>query len=76
MKPYPIKVVWNDAASFDSAWVDRSVALEPVQVISVGWLIEKTAARLVLASDIQEDSEQLSGVQVIPRDWVQKITKL
>jgi hypothetical protein len=77
MKPYPVKVVWYDAAEADVAWVDRAAAIEPVEVVSVGWLIAKSDTRLVLASDIQTDNPDLiAGVQVIPRDWAQKITKL
>lgn len=80
MKPYPVLVEWTDACDWSPAeWVD----LEPLtagvatgcDVITVGWLVQKSKRALVLALSISEALDG-RGLFVIPRACVQKVTRL
>jgi len=71
-----VLVRWNDACSWgDEYSIDHEFHLNPCE--TYGRLISKTKKSIVISRDIFGDGEicdyELSGVLVIPRDWVQEI---
>jgi len=79
VKPYPVLIEWHDAADFGEGWVslddveDDHVA--PCDVITVGWLVQKSKRALVLALSISEAMDG-RGLFVVPRACVKKVTRL
>ena len=80
MKPYPVLVEWTDACDWSPAeWVD----LEPLtagvatgcDVITVGWLVQKSKRALVLALSVTSERDG-RGLFVIPRACVTRVVRL
>jgi hypothetical protein len=80
VKPYPVLIEWVDACDWSPGeWVD----LEPLKsghatgcdVITVGWLVQKSKRALVLALSISE-ADDGRGLFVIPTACVTTMTRL
>ena len=80
MKPYPVLIEWTDACDWSPAeWVD----LEPLEsghatgcdVITVGWLVQKSKRALVLALSISE-ADDGRGLFVVPMACVKSMVRL
>lgn len=80
--PYKLVMVeWEDSARPTSAWqwADECEVAEPVECVSVGYLISQTDGGLAIAGnlgDIRRDRIQASGVVHIPACSVRKIVDL
>lgn len=77
-KPRPVLVEWVDSSHLaPGTWVDREDACElgPCGVVTVGWLIGKTATYLTIASSITE-ADDVTGTFVIPRAVVARMERL
>lgn len=72
---YPlVEVWWDDASPLDGGWDDKiEHAVE--MVMSVGFLLEKTKTRIVLAMDIDKDAFH-NGRAQIPRGMVKSLKVL
>lgn len=73
--PFPIvAVLWDDATALDG-WSRGTEALQPCEVLSVGFLVRQTKTHIVLAQDISPDGLQCGRGQ-IPRGMVKKMRVL
>lgn len=75
-----VMVTWMDSRQTDGAWqwLSNYEKLSPVEVVSVGWLIQDDSAVKVLAQSLAPDggNMQVAGRKVIPTCSVQKIETL
>lgn len=78
-----VKVTWHDAADEEKTWLKESeidaFGDEPVEVVSIGWLLRKTPKYVTLAGDrIEEGTEEVTWGRVckIPLGMVQSIEDL
>lgn len=71
---YPkVYVTWKDACSHDQ-WTDVEDVDDTVPVIeSVGWLLDQSDKRIVMALNYDEHNQQVSCVMVIPKVFVERI---
>ena len=77
MTKYPIvSVRWTDAHTTD-AWrsIEEALEDEPAFVTTVGFLLEDSKKRVLVASTLSAD-ELISSTMEIPKGMVVKITKL
>lgn len=78
MKPRPVLVEWTDSCHLaPGAWLDRDAATEPgtCGIVSVGWLIGKTADTLTLAGAVTE-ADDVTLTFAIPRSCVTRMVRL
>jgi hypothetical protein len=77
MKPYPAQVTWIDAYSNNTIHVNKKEIDETPDIInvSIGFVVESTRRRIVLAGTIEPDSEH-RDVLFIPRCQVCKVKRL
>lgn len=77
-QPYDlVEVVWADACGLEHGWKDKLDAddREPMFIISVGFLVERTRDTLILAQDTHEDGGHNTRGQ-IPVGVVRRIKVL
>jgi len=80
MKLTPVEVEWLDSC-VDSGWHAHDAAFvraAPTQCTSVGYLIERTKAQLVLAQSVTatDDGDQIADVLTIPASVVKRVRRL
>ena len=74
-QPFPlVEVIWDDATALDG-WSSGDEDIKPCLVLSVGFLVQKTKAHIILAQDIAHDKSRCGRGQ-IPRGMVKKINVL
>lgn len=71
-----VVVVWQDAADLGSHLSATEVKQEkPPRVVSTGWLVEETEDKIIFCSDVySDDTDYISGVQIIPKGMVLDIS--
>ena len=80
MKPYPVLVEWTDSCDWSPGeWVDLD-CLERgkatgCDVVSVGWLVQKSKSSLVLAMSRSEANDG-RGLFVVERSCIKKVWRL
>ena len=80
MKPRPVLIEWTDSCDWHVAtWMDLDILDEGVatgcDVVSVGWLVQKSKQSVVLAMSITE-ADDGRGLFVIPTSCVKRIVRL
>ena len=72
-----VRVTWLDAYSLSSGWksVEEARKLKPVEVKSVGYVLNDAGTHLVIASSLTDDGD-CDGDLVIPAAWICKIEEL
>ena len=80
MKPYPVFIEWHDACDWSPGeWVD----LDPLEsghatgcdVVSVGWLVQKSKRAVVLAMSISSENDG-RGLFVVPCSAIKRMVRL
>ena len=75
-----VMITWLDSRQANGAWqwLSDYEKMQPVEVVSVGWLIQDDDVAKVLAQSMAPDGEnvQTSGRKVIPARCVTKIENL
>lgn len=75
-----VMITWLDSRQTEGSWqwLSSYEKMTPVEVVSVGWLIQDDATVKVLAQSMAPDGEnvQTSGRKVIPSCCVKKIENL
>ena len=71
-------ILWKDIQSCDEPWVDLKEAKEmkPVEMKTVGYILEQTEDCVVIASTLCQDGESVGSVNAIPMGTVVSIEKL
>ena len=73
-------ITWLDSRQTDGAWqwLSQFEKLTPVEVVSVGWLIQDDDQVKVLAQSMAPDGDNLqtAGRKAIPANCVKKIEPL
>lgn len=77
MKPYPVRIVWDDAFDLGPGlWVNvDEQKLRRTRVVSVALLLRKTKRHVVIAHSQESDGET-RGTFLIPRACVRSIRRL
>ena len=70
-----VEVVWHDAYSTDDWTSIDELDEKPLVCSSIGWLVKKTKAAIVVAGTINATGGACCSIN-IPRGMVQKITYL
>jgi len=73
-----VEIHWHDILS-DSDWIDDAKvrAVKPVDVVTVGYIVEDTGAHVTVAhSMIESKDEKSSDYTSIPWGCIQKMWKL
>jgi hypothetical protein len=70
----PVYVQWKDAVSFDE-WTDGEVP-ELHVIHTLGFLIHEDKEKIVIAMQVDPDSESRSMEMAIPRGMIVKLKKL
>lgn len=68
-----VEVTWVDSATVEG-WKSRDETTAPVRCRSIGYVVERTATKIVLAQS--QTSEQLCGLFAIPAGAITKVRKL
>lgn len=78
-----VQVDWLDISGGPDnldVWADRDTILDrckPIMCSTVGWILEKTKHRLLMASSrTDEEPPHYSDLNVIPRACIKRITDL
>ena len=76
-----VMITWLDSRQTDGAWqwLSKFEKLTPVEVVSVGWLIQDDAQVKVLAQSMAPDGDnnmQTAGRKAVPTNCVVKIEPL
>ena len=69
----PVLVRWIDSASSDVGWMDEGDTVEPLECVTLGWLIEKSKTKLVISATIagpESSTFQAHAPMAIPRNAV------
>lgn len=69
------EVWWDDAAGLRHGWMDRTEAIKPQMVISVGFLVADTKDHVIIAQDTDSEGAH-NGRTQIPRGMVKKMRLL
>ncbi|MGI9358960.1 MAG: hypothetical protein ACR2ON_06120 [Paracoccaceae bacterium] len=71
-------IEWEDAQDHETGWssLKKAQKHETAPVVSVGWILEETDKKYVLAGDFILEDLETSRITSIPKDWCQKVTKL
>ena len=71
-------IEWEDAQDHETGWssLRKAQKHETAPVISVGWIVQETEKKYVLAGDFILEDLETSRITSIPKDWCQKVTKL
>lgn len=78
VEPLPIvEVTWRDASK-SSGWIERTAALsiQPVTVHSIGFLLDRSDARWLLASAYIEGGTTVGAIEQVPRQLIVGVTCL
>lgn len=70
-----VMVTWRDACSIDGWRSPADEDFDTADVVSVGWLLERTKKKIVLASSMCSEGG-VNSVVVIPTPWVGSVRKL
>lgn len=73
-----VEIHWHDIFT-DSSWVEdaRVIKADPIDVISIGYIMNEDGDRIVLShSMIERADEKSSDYTVIPRGCIQSMWKL
>lgn len=77
-----VRVVWHDAADYKKSWASNeeaeAFAGQPVECVSVGWLLKKTRSYITLAADYSppnspEETEDWGRLTKIPRKMITQL---
>lgn len=72
--PYPfVEVIWDDAASNNSAWIEVSEVCGPEQVMTRGFLVKETESYVVVAGSVANeelDNEAVGNTMTIPKGMI------
>lgn len=73
----PVEVQWVDTTGH-SGWhsVDEAMQRKPVVMFTLGYIIERTNKYLKLVRSVEDEGTDVGDVFTIPKDWIQKITRL
>lgn len=75
-----VLIAWRDVLSSPAAWMSRAEAedLEPVSMLTVGWIVREEADFLTVAGTRSNDPETdlVGDINVIPRSLVSQVTRL
>lgn len=79
MKPYLVEVEWRDACmNAGGGWGNvEETDTEPIEVVTVGWLVERTEEKVVVALSRRLDAPGRYGAMLtIPAPWIGKLRRL
>tara|TARA_R100000700_G_scaffold37519_1_gene47791 strand:+ start:4766 stop:5047 length:282 start_codon:yes stop_codon:yes gene_type:complete len=73
-------IKWIDAKEIESGWHDRSDIIQTVapEILSVGWLAERTNHEIKISADIPTDPEDKESgrSQVIPLGCIKEFNEI
>ena len=76
MEVKKVEVTWLDACSHDDVVSVTSHELQPITMVTVGWLMLEDEEKLVIARDLLVGEECGNRVLVVPKAVVQSIAVL
>jgi hypothetical protein len=72
-----VQVHWKDAMSPGSTWQDPDelVDMDPIEIVSVGYMLRRTKSKIVLASSLGNNGA-VGECLVVPAPWVARVHRL
>lgn len=72
-----VEITWRDANCPDGAWmpIEEVLECEPIEIRSIGYLVLKDEAKVILVQSINETAEQFDNSLVIPTENVIEVTQ-
>lgn len=76
-KPYRAEVTWVDS-TFRGRWWERESATEfnCMTIVTIGWLIDKSPEKVVLAFSHSENDDTVGDTMAIPTGCIKRIRRL
>lgn len=69
-----VRVEWVDSAHIRQPWAAKDETLSPVRCVSVGYVVERTKRKIVLAGDYTND--QHGRLIAIPATAIRRVKRL